>query len=421
MPAEVIEIESPKTGGTSPGRLRTSLGRALHALGECDRFVRDGRQRLPDLPCVPKLRCRKFRRRIFLNCRRRRSPSVDGSAALYSGTSRSCGSTSPPASSISVTRFFRKLSPGSAPARATYGESGRWRALLLSLRAQAARDRGIQSVAETGLHLRHRTGRVDSSSPASPFGSPCSFPGLPGSWEWFHLARVSGISSPCGRPCFSCSVISQWSFCMVGLTSFSMLTGWKVDPEYPAALAAVCRGHAMGSAPEGMTHQRESDRPAALRASRVSCARVQAGQKEYFYRPHQALPAPPIFRGSLSILRNEAEAEDARAGGLPQSPHPRSNSSVRKLASARGSSQIAVNEALMRRRKAHAEISWSPSENAEEEDGSYTPRDFADWREIPSESLSGKEIRTRLANAVAAPEPRSDRQVFVLRDAAHEY
>ena len=46
----------------------------------------------------------------------------------------------------------------------------------------------------------------------------------------------------------------------------------------------------------------------------------------------------------------------------------------------------------MRRRRAHSQI-MEPIGEHQEEDGTYTPRDFADWREIPSEALERKEIR----------------------------
>ena len=79
--------------------------------------------------------------------------------------------------------------------------------------------------------------------------------------------------------------------------------------------------------------------------------------------------------------------------------------------------QITVNEALMRRRKAHSEI-MEPIGERQEEDGTYTPRDFADWREIPSEALERKEIRQKLAGAVAALAAKY-REVFMLRDVQH--
>jgi RNA polymerase sigma-70 factor (ECF subfamily) len=71
----------------------------------------------------------------------------------------------------------------------------------------------------------------------------------------------------------------------------------------------------------------------------------------------------------------------------------------------------------MKRRKAHAEI-MEPIGEREEDDGTYTPRDFADWREIPSEVLERKEIRQKLADALSALAEKY-RKVFVLRDIQH--
>jgi RNA polymerase sigma-70 factor (ECF subfamily) len=76
--------------------------------------------------------------------------------------------------------------------------------------------------------------------------------------------------------------------------------------------------------------------------------------------------------------------------------------------------QIAVNEARMRRRKAHANI-MEPIDVPQGDEGNYTPRDFADWREIPSETLERNEIRKKLAEALAGL-GQIYREVFVLRD-----
>jgi RNA polymerase sigma-70 factor, ECF subfamily len=76
--------------------------------------------------------------------------------------------------------------------------------------------------------------------------------------------------------------------------------------------------------------------------------------------------------------------------------------------------QIAVNEARTRRRKEHADL-VAPIDNQKNEEGSYTPRDFADWREIPSEVLERKEVREKLAEALGSLR-QIYREVFVLRD-----
>ena len=71
----------------------------------------------------------------------------------------------------------------------------------------------------------------------------------------------------------------------------------------------------------------------------------------------------------------------------------------------------------MWRRKEHAHL-VDPIVGHQDEEGNYTPRDFADWREIPSEILERKEIRQELAEALEALE-HIYREVFVLRDMQH--
>jgi RNA polymerase sigma-70 factor (ECF subfamily) len=143
--------------------------------------------------------------------------------------------------------------------------------------------------------------------------------------------------------------------------------------------------------------------------------KVQAGEKEHFYelvKPYERR----IYTAAFAVLRNEAEAEDAA-----QEAMLKALTHIRQFrAEARFSTwltQITVNEALMRRRKAHSEI-MEPIGERREEDGNYTPRDFADWREIPSEVLERKEIRQKLASAVAALAAKY-REVFMLRDVQH--
>jgi RNA polymerase sigma-70 factor, ECF subfamily len=170
----------------------------------------------------------------------------------------------------------------------------------------------------------------------------------------------------------------------------------------------------MATAPDKMNISAEPAEPRLLREQDL-LRRVQAGQNEYFYeliKPYQRR----VYSAAFSILRNEAEAEDAA-----QEAFLKALANIRQFrAEARFSTwliQIGVNEALMRKRKAHADV-MEPIGEREEEDGSYTPRDFADWREIPSESLERKEIRGKLASAVASLAEKY-RQVFLLRDVQH--
>jgi RNA polymerase sigma-70 factor, ECF subfamily len=140
--------------------------------------------------------------------------------------------------------------------------------------------------------------------------------------------------------------------------------------------------------------------------------RIQRGERELFYeliRPYERR----VFVIALAILRNEADAEDATQDAFLKA--------FKYLAQFRSESrfstwliQVAINEARLRQRKSHLEI-MRPVEDQENEDGAYTPREFADWREIPSEALERKEIREKLVAALGSLAQKY-REVFVLRD-----
>lgn len=140
--------------------------------------------------------------------------------------------------------------------------------------------------------------------------------------------------------------------------------------------------------------------------------RVQRGENQLFYdlvRPYERR----VFAAAMAILRNESDAED-----VAQEAMLKALRAIRQFrADARFSTwliQITVNEALMRRRRERSGV-MEALEQRPDEEGQYTPRDFADWREIPSEALERKEIRQRLAQALASLD-RKYREVFVLRD-----
>jgi len=141
--------------------------------------------------------------------------------------------------------------------------------------------------------------------------------------------------------------------------------------------------------------------------------RVQAGERERFYdlvKPYERR----VYAAAFSVLRNEADAEDAAQEAILKAlQHIKQFRSEARFST--WLTQITVNEALMRRRKQHADVMEAIGER---QDGSYTPRDFADWREIPSESLERKEVREVLAKALASLKQQY-RDVFVLRDVQH--
>lgn len=141
-------------------------------------------------------------------------------------------------------------------------------------------------------------------------------------------------------------------------------------------------------------------------------ARVQRGQSELFYelvRPYERR----LYAAALSILRNESDAED-----VAQEAVLKALANIRQFrAEARFSTwliQITVNEALMRKRRERT-AKMEGIDDHRDDEGEYTPRDFADWREIPSEALERKEVRQKLAQALASLD-RKYREVFVLRD-----
>ena len=140
--------------------------------------------------------------------------------------------------------------------------------------------------------------------------------------------------------------------------------------------------------------------------------RIRDGEHELFYeliRPYERR----VYAAAFAILRNQADAEDAA-----QEAVLKAFKNLRQFrAEAKFSTwliQITINEARMHRRKQQAGR-VEPIDNPKQEDEPYTPRDFADWREIPSEVLERKEVREKLAEAVASL-GQIYREVFVLRD-----
>jgi RNA polymerase sigma-70 factor, ECF subfamily len=157
------------------------------------------------------------------------------------------------------------------------------------------------------------------------------------------------------------------------------------------------------------------EHPAQQSSEATLIQRVRDGEHDLFYdliRPYERR----VFSAALAILRNEADAEDAAQEAMLKAFRH-----IRQFrAEAQFSTwliQIAVNEARMHRRKGRPDL-FEPIAERHDEEGNYTPRDFADWREVPSESLERKEIRQKLAEAMAAL-GQIYREVFVLRDMQH--
>ena len=162
--------------------------------------------------------------------------------------------------------------------------------------------------------------------------------------------------------------------------------------------------------------------PARLRTIRTLdeeialIARVCAGETQLFYElisPYER----SVYVAAISILQNEADAEEAA-----QETFVKAFTYLKSFRKeARFSTwliQITVNEARTKRRKARKSLFSSIDEQGQDEEGQYIPRDFADGREIPSETLQRVELRRALQNAIASLNP-VYRGVFVMRDIEH--
>jgi RNA polymerase sigma-70 factor (ECF subfamily) len=138
--------------------------------------------------------------------------------------------------------------------------------------------------------------------------------------------------------------------------------------------------------------------------------KVLGGQTETFHeliRPYER----SVYLMALSLLHNEAEAEDAAQEAFIKA--------YRYLGKFRSESRfstwlisIVLNEARGRLRNKKPGLTDSIDDNSE---GSPVPAQLTDWREIPSESLERQEVRTLVRRALATL-PLAYREVFVLRE-----
>jgi RNA polymerase sigma-70 factor (ECF subfamily) len=141
--------------------------------------------------------------------------------------------------------------------------------------------------------------------------------------------------------------------------------------------------------------------------------RVLSGDHAAFYillKPYERM----VYLSALSILNNEADAEEVAQEAVLKA--------FKNLSQFRRESkfstwlvQITINEARMRVRKYRAGLYESIDEGAQTEEGDYLPKDYADWREIPSEALARRELRDALARALKQLPPKY-REILMLRD-----
>ena len=144
--------------------------------------------------------------------------------------------------------------------------------------------------------------------------------------------------------------------------------------------------------------------------------RVCAGEREAFYelvRPYERM----IYATAISAVKNPADAEEVCQEAVLKA--------FSNLSSFRAESkfstwlvQITYNEARMKLRKARPHLYESIDDQHQNEEGDFWPKDYADWRPIPSELLEQNEIRQAVQDAINSLSP-SYREVLVLRDVQH--
>ena len=169
---------------------------------------------------------------------------------------------------------------------------------------------------------------------------------------------------------------------------------------------------AIPSCPTAVGAENAASNEGKRAAEQVLISRILAGEKELFLelvRPYQRT----VYATVISMLGSKEDAEDVTQDALLKAL-ARLHQFRRESAFGTWLIQIAINEARMRRRKLRHGIMFSLTSEPDGE-GAYIPRDFADWREIPSEALERSEIREALANALTSLEEHY-RMAFILRD-----
>ena len=144
--------------------------------------------------------------------------------------------------------------------------------------------------------------------------------------------------------------------------------------------------------------------------------RVCRGEHEAFYelvRPYERA----IYFAAMGVLSNPADAEEIAQETVLKAFKALPNFRFEAKFST-WIIQIAINESRMKLRKDRRHLYESISPEREEEEEDYRPKDFADWRDIPSEALQRKELRVALERAMAALAAKY-REVLVLRDVQH--
>jgi RNA polymerase sigma-70 factor, ECF subfamily len=140
------------------------------------------------------------------------------------------------------------------------------------------------------------------------------------------------------------------------------------------------------------------------------------GEREAFYelmRPYERM----IYATAIAVLKNPADAEEVAQEAVMKAfsnlPRFRAESKFSTWLI-----QITYNEARMKVKKARQHLFESIDEQQQNEKGDFWPKDYADWRPIPSEVLEQNEFRQAVQDAIHSLSPEY-REVLILRDIQH--
>jgi RNA polymerase sigma-70 factor, ECF subfamily len=146
--------------------------------------------------------------------------------------------------------------------------------------------------------------------------------------------------------------------------------------------------------------------------------RILAGEKDLFHdliRPYER----GAFLLAYSILRNQDDAEETVQQAMVKIfLHLAQLTESDKFK--QWAMRVIENEAKMyrRKRRQHLYVSMDQSSPEVSEERPFYPKQFADWRDLPSDAVEQKEVREAVAKALAKL-PEIYREVFVLRDMQH--
>ncbi len=141
-------------------------------------------------------------------------------------------------------------------------------------------------------------------------------------------------------------------------------------------------------------------------------ARIRAGESKLFHellRPYER----SLYHAVYAILRNPQDSEEVVQDAVLKA--------YQSLSDLRDDDRfkswllrIAINEAQMRRRK-YRRAAYESLDGTEADESRYTPKQYADWRDLPSDFVERDELRAAVRRAVEEL-PDMYREIYVLTD-----